>query len=48
MPEKRAPGVRGRYLAIHDDLWAKVQAEAKAKGIPLVEVVREALRRYLK
>jgi len=47
MPNQRAPGVRLRNVALHDELWQAVRDRAKADDVRLVDVVRSALAEYL-
>ena len=47
MPNQRAPGVRLRNMALHDELWQAVRDRAGADGVRLVDVVRSALAEYL-
>lgn len=36
-----------RGVPVHDDLWKAAMAKAKAEGVSLYEVIRQALREYV-
>jgi metal-responsive CopG/Arc/MetJ family transcriptional regulator len=48
MPNKPRPENPARPVRIEDKLWAEVQALATADETSASEVVREAVRRYVK
>ena len=48
MPNQPAPGNRGHYLVIPDDLWAKARAKSAATRVSISEVVRKALEEWVK
>ena len=48
MPNKPRPENRARPVRIEDGLWAVVQAIAAEDETSASEVVREAVRRYIK
>ena len=48
MPNQPRDDNPGRTVRIPDDLWARVRARAERDGASASEVVREALRRWLR
>lgn len=48
MPNKPRPENPARPVRIEDALWAEVQAIAAEDEVAASEVVREAVRRYVK
>jgi predicted transcriptional regulator len=42
------PKTRHRTIRVPDDLWQHAQAIAKARGETLSDIIRDALRRYVK
>lgn len=48
MPNKPRPDNRARPVRVEDALWAEVQTIATEDDVSASEVVREALRRYVK
>ena len=48
MPNKPRPQNRHRMVRVEDELWDAAKAAASAQGTTVSEVIREALRRYVK
>lgn len=48
MPNKPRAENPARPIRVEDELWAAAKAAAAADGTTVSEVVREALRRYVK
>ena len=48
MPNKPRPENPARPVRIEDGLWAEVRALAAEDGVKASEIVREAVRRYVK
>jgi predicted transcriptional regulator len=42
------PKTPNRVVRVPDDLWHAAQAIAKARGETLSDIIRDALRRYVK
>lgn len=43
-----APKTPLRTIRVDDDLWRKAQQRAEAEGRTVSDIVREALRKYVK
>ena len=48
MPNKPRPENRHRMVRVEDELWEAAKAAAADEGTTVSEVIREALRRYVK
>ena len=48
MPNKPRPENPARPVRVDDDLWARVKARAARDAVSASEVVREAIRHYLR
>lgn len=48
MPNKPRADNPARAVRIEDELWAKLQAIAAARGVTMSAVIRDALDRYVK
>lgn len=46
MPNKPAPGNRGHYIVIPDDLWEAAKIAAEFRGESISAAVRRFLRDY--
>lgn len=48
MPNQPRPENRHRMVRVEDELWTAAREAAEANGTTVSEVIRDALRRYVK